>query len=77
MSYWNYRILHDGELFWVGEVYYDDNGIAVGYTDASKDTLRWDDKTELLGAIAKIASDTAKHPVLKVNPKTEEILGDM
>lgn len=76
MSTWNYRIIHDGHTFWVGEVYYDDNGAAVGYTSSSEDTLRWEERSELVAAINRIADDVSRHPVLHVDPKTEAILGD-
>jgi hypothetical protein len=73
---WSYRILHDGRNFWVGEVYYDSAGNPESYTDASVDTLRWDNLNDLWGTIEQISQDTTR-PVLKVDPVTEKITGEM
>lgn len=32
MAHWNHRVLTDDELYWIGEVYYDDDGNPEGYT---------------------------------------------
>jgi hypothetical protein len=74
-SSWNYRILFDGTDYWVGEVYYEGEN-PIGYTGASKSTLCWDDLSELRGAIDLIAKDSAS-PVLRVDPESEAILGEM
>lgn len=73
---WNYRILYDGDNYWIGEVYYDEADTPYGYTDASKDTLAWDDLSELQGTLDYVAQAKTR-PVLRVDPKTEAILGEV
>jgi len=74
-SSWNYRILFDGTDYWIGEVYYEGEK-PIGYTGASKSTLCWDNLSELRGTIDLIVKDSAS-PVLRVDPESEAILGEM
>lgn len=73
---WSYRTIYDGTNYWVGEVYYDEAGTPISYTAASEDTLQWDDLNDLWRTVEHIATDAAR-PVIRVDPKTEKILGEM
>lgn len=65
MSHWNYRVLQslDGEEFFIGEVYYADNG-DLGWTDAHK-ALIWDNYDDLKGT-AEMVQHAFEKPVLRI-----------
>lgn len=73
--YWNYRVLHDGTKYWIGEVYYDRTGKPEGYTEPSND-LYDADRLEDLTTTARLVSFALEKPVLKVDPDTERIIGE-
>ena len=73
---WSYRTLYDGTKYWVGEVYYDAAGNPTAYTEASVDTLLWDNLDDLWGTVEHIATDAVR-PVIQVDPDTEAIVGEM
>ena len=76
VAYWNYRMLHDGDKYWIGEVYYDRGGKPHGYTENnSMDIFEWDNLADLRGTYRLVGFALDK-PVLKVDPGTEEIVGE-
>lgn len=77
MSYWNNRVLYDGKDYWVGEVYYENNGTPFAYTGSEQgDVGAWGDFIELTGCIHNMVG-ALDLPILRVDPKTEEFIGEV
>lgn len=62
---WNYRVLTDGEQWWVAEVYYDKDGNPTGCTDGEGILTEWETEDELHATILHVVEAFAK-PVLDV-----------
>jgi hypothetical protein len=56
----------DGNLFWVGEVYYDKKGNPDGFTNPMPDLLTWGTLADLEGT-TKLVALAAQKPVLYVD----------
>lgn len=76
MSNWNYRVLlsKDQSEYFIGEVYYDDDG-QMGWVENDSSRLRWDDYDDLQGTVEMIREAFNK-PILAVleDDALEEIL---
>lgn len=48
MGTWNYRILNAGDRWWIGEVYYDDAGKPVSYTESGGSLDGWSRQEDLV-----------------------------
>lgn len=74
---WNYRILYDDQTYWVGEVYYDRAGKPNAYTGKdAPDLFAWENLGDLIGTYRLVGFALDK-PVLKVDPITEQIVGEV
>lgn len=55
MAHWNYRILFDGNTYGVAEVFYDNGGTIVGYSDPSNSPVaEWDSLDWLVNSIRQV-----------------------
>lgn len=76
MSHWNYRVLlsKDQSEYFIGEVYYDDEG-QMGWVENDSSRLRWDDYDDLQGTVEMIREAFSK-PILAVreDDSLEEIV---
>jgi hypothetical protein len=48
MSTWNYRILNDGNNWWISEVYYDNEGKPEGYIESAESLSNWSRQEDLV-----------------------------
>lgn len=62
---WNHRLITDNVRFWVGEVYYDDDGTPLGCTTGGV-LDDWDALDELKETVVQVAEALAK-PLLILN----------
>lgn len=70
MRTWNYRVLFNGVHYWVGEVYYNQDGVAEAYTEGGV-LDDWDQPDDLARTIARLG-EALTQKVVVVNPATEE-----
>jgi hypothetical protein len=64
-SYWNYRVLTDGENYWIGEVYYDESGEPDAHTGPLSDPLNYD-RFEDLTTTVRLMAFALEKPILRV-----------
>lgn len=67
MSHWNYRVITDGNQWWIGEVYYDEGGYPVGCTDGQGLLADWDERVELENSVIGMVNAITK-PVIELSP---------
>lgn len=65
MSSWNYRILHDGKRWWIGEVYYDVGMKPVSYTENASALDGWERQEDLV-TTHRLVSFALEKPYLRV-----------
>lgn len=68
VTYWNNRVLHDGNTYWIAEVYYDDTDTPISYTTGDP-IGDWQNYAELANTTNQVASALTK-PILKVNTES-------
>lgn len=62
---WNYRIIQDGERWYIGEVYYAEDGKPEGYTETGDALDGWDRQEDLITTYRLIGQALDK-PYLRV-----------
>ena len=65
---WNYRILHEGDEYWIGEVYYNEDGRPDAYTEWPEQIAEgyFDRAEDIITVVTQLAR-AIKEPVLRVN----------
>lgn len=71
---WNYRIIFNGETYWIGEVYYDHDGRMEAFTDG-RVLDDWDRLEDLMTTVTLVA-EALKRPVVRVDAD-DRILGEV
>lgn len=64
--YWNYRVLHDGEKYWIAEVYYDRSNTPDSYTEPVSGSIQFD-RLEDMQTSFRLMSFALDRPVLRVD----------
>lgn len=55
MGHWNYRVLFDGKTYGVAEVFYDNGGTIIGYSNpASSPVADWESLDWLVNTVSQI-----------------------
>jgi hypothetical protein len=76
VTYWNNRVLTDGKDYWVGEVYYDDDGTYWGYTGKEEDPVgAWGDFIDLSNCVHHLVG-ALDQPILEID-ENETIIGEI
>ena len=70
MKTWNYRVLYNGIRYWVGEVYYNEHGVAEAYTEGGV-LDDWEQPDELYRTVGMLG-EALTQKVIVVNPATEK-----
>jgi hypothetical protein len=73
--HWNYRILYNGEIHSLGEIYYNADGKPAAFTFGGV-LDDWEELADLVGTYKLIETAFAK-PVVRVDTENELILGEM
>lgn len=63
---WNYRIIQDGERWYIGEVYYDADGKPDGYTETGNSMDGWERQEDLV-TTHRLVGFALDKPYLRVN----------
>lgn len=73
--FWNNRVLHDGEDYWVGEVHYEEDGTPFAFTGPEYAAVgAWGDFIELSNTVHHVVG-ALDQPVLRVDG--DSIIGEM
>jgi hypothetical protein len=76
VTHWNNRVLHDGNTYWIAEVYYDDTDTPISYTTGDP-IGDWQNYAELANTTNHVAKALTQ-PILKVNTESwETFIGEM
>ena len=72
---WNHRILTNGNHWWIGEVYYSEDGTIVSWTGGEGILTAWETEDEIRETAMRAAYACLK-PVIRVHGDTiaEELL---
>lgn len=63
--HWNYRVITDGNHWWIGEVYYDEGGEPVGCTEGTGLLTDWDNYDEVHNSVLATVTALTK-PVIEI-----------
>jgi len=58
---WNHRLIKKDEIYYVSEVWYDDKGDIVGFTEP---IISWDSREEILEELEMMKDDINGTPIL-------------